>query len=218
MFTAALYSGTPTLLACKSSALLLEYSHILIRFHLHRDVFIDAGVRVDISLPRQHALVHYRRLIELFGSPNGVCSSITESKHIVAVKKPWRCSSRYNALSQMLRRISREEKLDAARCEFTKQGMMDGSVFSYTAMIIGGGEPKPPEVEEDEEELEGEDDDLGPSSGPKVLSSISLSRNAGEPLYSSKLVYLLTIFSRTSIWLSCRTRRTFSSHKSTTST
>ena len=29
-FTAALYSGTPTLLACKSSALLLEYSHILI--------------------------------------------------------------------------------------------------------------------------------------------------------------------------------------------
>ncbi|KAF9538821.1 hypothetical protein CPC08DRAFT_738828 [Agrocybe pediades] len=40
--------------------------------------------------------------IPLFGSPNGLCSSITESKHIKAVKEPWRRSNRFNALSQML--------------------------------------------------------------------------------------------------------------------
>jgi hypothetical protein len=49
-----------------------------------------AGVRPDgFALPRQHALVHYLMLIRLFGLPNGLCSSITESKHIKAVKQPW---------------------------------------------------------------------------------------------------------------------------------
>jgi len=168
-----------------TSADLDKLDDALSRFHLHREVFIDVGVRGDTSLPRQHALVHYRRLIELFGSPNGVCSSITESKHIVAVKKPWRCSSHYNALSQMLRRISREEKLDAARRDFARQGMMDGSVFSYTEMILEGGEPTPPELEDNDDRLEGASDDLGPSDGPKVLSSISLSRTAGTWLFHS---------------------------------
>ena len=48
------------------------------RLHHYREIFIETGVRVDnISLPRQHAL-----------------ASITEPKHIKAVKKPWRRSSR----------------------------------------------------------------------------------------------------------------------------
>ncbi|KAJ7629896.1 hypothetical protein B0H17DRAFT_1164262 [Mycena rosella] len=72
-------------------------------FYHHRDIFITTGVRVNISLLRQHSMVHYRPSIILFGSPNGLCSSITESKHIKAVKEPWRRSSRYNALIQMLR-------------------------------------------------------------------------------------------------------------------
>ncbi|KIJ12499.1 hypothetical protein PAXINDRAFT_14697 [Paxillus involutus ATCC 200175] len=41
-------------------------------------------------------------LVQEFGAPNGLCLSITESKHIQAVKKPWRRSNHYNALSQML--------------------------------------------------------------------------------------------------------------------
>ncbi|KAH9028838.1 hypothetical protein EDB83DRAFT_2230010 [Lactarius deliciosus] len=32
-------------------------------------------------------------LIQQFGALNGLCSSITESKHIKAVKEPWHCSS-----------------------------------------------------------------------------------------------------------------------------
>ncbi|KAL1718599.1 hypothetical protein EV715DRAFT_291211 [Schizophyllum commune] len=74
------------------------------RFHHHHQVFIETGVRPDgISLPRQHALKHYIDSIVLFGSPNGLCSSITESKHIKAIKEPWRRSSRnMAALRQML--------------------------------------------------------------------------------------------------------------------
>jgi hypothetical protein len=59
-------------------------------FHQLRSVFIEAGVRTAISLPRQHALKHFYHAIHLFGSPNGLCSSITESKHIEEVKKTWR--------------------------------------------------------------------------------------------------------------------------------
>src|ERR1700760_691465 len=62
-------------------------------FHQERDIFINVGVREDFSLPRQHSLVHYCALIRLFGAPNGICSSITESKHIQAVKDPWQCSN-----------------------------------------------------------------------------------------------------------------------------
>lgn len=63
----------------------------LARFHHYQEVFRIEGVCPNgFSLPRQHSLTHYRRNIENFGAPNGLCSSITESKHITAVKKPWR--------------------------------------------------------------------------------------------------------------------------------
>ncbi|KAJ7362401.1 hypothetical protein DFH08DRAFT_683551, partial [Mycena albidolilacea] len=41
--------------------------------------------------------------------------AIPESRHITAVKKPWRRSSRYNALGQMLLTNQRLDKLAAAR-------------------------------------------------------------------------------------------------------
>src|SRR5436190_10675838 len=56
------------------------------KFQQLRSIFIRAGVRVSVAPPRQHAMSHYYSGIELFGSPNGLCSSITESKHIQAVK------------------------------------------------------------------------------------------------------------------------------------
>ncbi|KAH7903259.1 hypothetical protein BJ138DRAFT_981738, partial [Hygrophoropsis aurantiaca] len=51
------------------------------RFHAERVIFADLGVVQGFSLPRQHAMKHYRQLTQLFGAPNGLCSSITESKN-----------------------------------------------------------------------------------------------------------------------------------------
>ena len=99
------------------------------RFHQERAVFITTGVRAHLSLPRQHAMVHYRELIELFGAPNGLCSSITESKHIRAMKEPWRRSNKFNALGQMLVTNQRLDKLAAARRWFTERGMLDGQLL-----------------------------------------------------------------------------------------
>ncbi|KAF5329901.1 hypothetical protein D9758_018701 [Tetrapyrgos nigripes] len=88
------------------------------RFHRNREIFRTSGIRPDgFSLPRQHSMIHYRPLIQQFGAPNGLCSSITESKHIKAVKRPWRRSSRNKPLGQMLLTNQRLDKLAAYRVD-----------------------------------------------------------------------------------------------------
>ena len=162
-----------------------------------REVFIEADVRADISLPRQHALLHYVTGIMNFGSPNGLCSSITESKHIVAVKNPWRRSSHYKALAQMVCTINRLDKLAALRRVYVRQGMMVGTTSAYMALTASAHRHPPgpihSEVEDNQEndndegdELEKEDDrysDVGPVSGPKALSSVILAAQYGMLAY-----------------------------------
>jgi hypothetical protein len=151
-----------------------DLTHIkstLDRFHHFRTIFIETGVRDDISLPRQHSLVHYVPSIKLFGSPNGLCSSITESKHIKAVKEPWRRSSRYKALPQMLVTISHLEKIASARHEFAQRGMMTGTTSSYTAMVFAGYQPQ---VDAAAAAADDYDDDDGVVHGPRSLSDIEL--------------------------------------------
>jgi hypothetical protein len=81
-----------------TSPMLNQFEECVEQFHTLRNVFITSGVRETISLPRQHALLHFWLLIPLFGAPNGLCSSITESRHVKAVKKTWQRSSRHKAL------------------------------------------------------------------------------------------------------------------------
>ena len=108
---------------------LREMKSHLDEYHKYRMVFVTSGVRDNLNPPRQHALRHYVQLIQEFGSLNGLCSSITESAHIRAVKKPWRRSNRYNALGQMLKTNSRLEKLRASRVSFKAKGILRSSVF-----------------------------------------------------------------------------------------
>lgn len=115
---------------------LRELDDALTRFHHYRVIFKELGIRPGFSLPRQHSLVHYASLIREFGAPNGVCTSITESKHITAVKEPWRRSNRYNALGQMLLTNQRLDKLAAARVNFTDRGMLDGTCLSDALNLI----------------------------------------------------------------------------------
>ncbi|KAF8262450.1 hypothetical protein EI94DRAFT_1773183 [Lactarius quietus] len=82
----------------------------LVHFHQYCSIFKDTGVCADISLPRQHSMTHYSMLIWLFGAPNGLCSSVTESKHHINVKGPWQWSNWYNALHQMLILLGRQRE------------------------------------------------------------------------------------------------------------
>ena len=87
-----------------------------------RTIFVETGVRPNgISIPRLHSLKHYISHIQDFGAPNGLCSSITESKHIRAVKRPWRHSNHHEALGKMLLTNQRLDKL--AYFQATHTGM-----------------------------------------------------------------------------------------------
>ena len=117
---------------------LAQLTDALARFHHHRTIFEDLGIRPGgFALPRQHSLVHYPALIRSFGAPNGLCSSITESKHIAAIKKPWRRSNRYEALGQMLLTNQRLDKLAASHVDFANRGMLEGTCLSDALKLIG---------------------------------------------------------------------------------
>ena len=117
---------------------LAELEQALERFHHYRTIFVETGVRKGFNVPRQHFLRHYAALIRAYGAPNGLCSSITESKHIKAVKKPWRRSSRYKALGQMLLTNQRLDKLAASRVDFARRGMLIGTCLSYALFTFDG--------------------------------------------------------------------------------
>ncbi|EIW78819.1 hypothetical protein CONPUDRAFT_60102, partial [Coniophora puteana RWD-64-598 SS2] len=116
---------------------LVEIEDALERFHRYRSIFQTLGVATSLSLPRQHSLKHYVFLIRQFGAPNGLCSSITESKHIKAVKEPWRRSSRFEALKQMLITNQRLDKLAAARVDFAARGMLKQPCVDVVRARIG---------------------------------------------------------------------------------
>jgi hypothetical protein len=103
-----------------------ELDRALAEFQQYRRVFAKREDETGrwITAPRQHSMVHYRHITELFGAPNGLCSSITESKHIVAVKKPYRRTNHHQPLAQMILINQRQEKLVACRHALEKQGLL----------------------------------------------------------------------------------------------
>ncbi|PPQ82127.1 hypothetical protein CVT24_012430, partial [Panaeolus cyanescens] len=131
-------------------------------FHRYRVAF-DV-VRPDgYSLPRQHSMTHYVQLIREFGAPNGLCSSITESKHIKAVKEPWRRSNRFEALSQMLLTNQRLDKLAAARVDFASRGLLQGDMAGIITPFSLSASPSPNNsliVVEEDNDNEDVDDDI----------------------------------------------------------
>jgi hypothetical protein len=78
-----------------------------------------------------------------------MCSLITESKHIKAVKEPWQQSSQNEPLGQMLLTNQLLDKLAAAHVDFEACRMLDRSL-SYPAP-----QPPPPPDDLDLRDVEG---------------------------------------------------------------
>ena len=153
------------------------------RFHAYRIIFEDVGIRSSFSLPRQHAMKHFRLLIQMFGAPNGLCSSITESKHIKAVKEPYRQSSHFEALGQMLLTNQRIEKLAAFRINLTTRRMLDGPCLAPGIIPII---PMPP--------LPGHDPADDAVDGPRAVTSVSLAKTRGKSGFLFKSLILMAVF------------------------
>jgi hypothetical protein len=117
-------------------ATLTQIQCTLDSFHQHREIFRDVGVRPDgFSLPRQHSLKHYVFSITQFGAPNGLCSSITESKHIKAVKRPYRRSGKNKPMGFMLVNNQRNDKISAAHTFFASRGMLNDGPSSAADLL-----------------------------------------------------------------------------------
>ncbi|KAH9923725.1 uncharacterized protein BXZ73DRAFT_91410 [Epithele typhae] len=118
-------------LSVHTSETVARMEELLQEFCVLRTVFIEAGVRDDVSLPRQHGLFHFPQAIILFGALIRLSTSITESKHIEAVKRPWRASNRSDALPQVLTRLIRVSKLNALRVELGRSGLLEGEITDW---------------------------------------------------------------------------------------
>ena len=142
------------------------------RFHTERAIFKETEVRFDFNLPRQHSLVHYRRNIQLFGAPNGLCSSITESKHRKAVKEPYRRSNHFEALGQILLINQRLDKLAAVRIYFASHDLLLPDVIAQ----LVNPQINPPVFG---------DPDAVQVQGPRVLNVVTLAVSRGAFFYAS---------------------------------
>ncbi len=100
--------------------------------------------------------------------PNGLCSSITESKHIKAVKEPWRRSSRFEALGQMLVINECLDKLAATHVDFRIRGMLYSSLFGDMAMGVPSSDLN-----------DNEDNDADAIESAEVLAEVKLARTPG---------------------------------------
>ena len=102
---------------------------VLVHFHCYQSVFVTDGVcKKGISLPRQHALVHYHALIQLFGAPKGLCTSLSESKHKDSTKVMYHHSNQNNPLGgQMLVENMWIYQLCATSGKYMKLGMLGDS-------------------------------------------------------------------------------------------
>ncbi len=159
-----------------------RFQDFLADFHHLWEVFIRTGVRKSVSLPQQHALMHYANSVEMFGSPNGTCSSQTEAKHILVVKETWRRSSCNKPLPQMLKTINRMDKLATIWSIFRDWGMLAGSIVEHmTRQAVGKLQPAMPwngiTADDDGDSGYANNDimmDVGPACGPHTETMIWL--------------------------------------------
>jgi hypothetical protein len=167
-------------------------------FHKFQEIFITTGVCKDISLPWQHALMHYPDAIELFGSPNSTCSFQTESKHIPVVKNTWRHSSHHKPLPQMLQMITHLDKFTALQHVFKQCGMLTGTITEYVSQQFAGKLPLVLpwiglSANASDYDYYSDNDDTEPVPGPRTDTAIWLAAKHCKPKARSmfKEAYLM---------------------------
>ncbi|KAJ6620508.1 hypothetical protein B0H10DRAFT_1946053 [Mycena sp. CBHHK59/15] len=137
-----------------------------------------------------HSLIHYIRFIFLFSSPNGLCSSITESKHIKAVKEPWQRSSWYKVLAQMPVILNHLNKLAAATHKFTTHGIMIGTTLLYTARVLTGEQPQvlaaaAEAAAASQDDNDNDNGDDGDNRSVGTQSTLKLWQHIGQPHFTA---------------------------------
>ena len=95
----------------QSSETLSSLANALDRFHAEMNVFIETGVREQMNLPKLHALRHYIRTIQLFGTTDNYNTEYTERLHIDLAKDAYKATNHKNEFKQMTIWLERKEKV-----------------------------------------------------------------------------------------------------------
>jgi len=109
-----------------------------------------------------------------------------ECKHITAMKEPWRHSSHFKALPQMVTTISRLDKLAALHQVFHNHGMLKGMLSQYALAVVAGATPLilpygTPNINKNASDNDcNGGNDGGPLPGPKTLAQVMLAVTPGE--------------------------------------
>ncbi|KAJ7073219.1 Zn-finger domain-containing protein [Mycena belliarum] len=114
-------------------------------FHLHKQVFVDLGIREHFNIPKFHALQHYVDGIRRLGSADGYNTESPERLHIDFAKKAYRASNRRDYTEQMALWLQRQEAV-ALR-------------VSYLQWLTIQGVPAPAPAQADSDDEDDDDDD-----------------------------------------------------------
>ena len=94
-----------------SSETLTQMNEALERFHMHKDIFIVLGARTNFDLNKLHYAIHYRIMIERFGTTDNYNTEYTERLHIPYAKDAYEASNHKEEFSQMTVWVERKEKV-----------------------------------------------------------------------------------------------------------
>ena len=81
------------------------------RFHNNKDIFVDLGIRADFDINKLHYAIHYRLMIERFGSTDNYNTEHTERLHIPFAKDAFEATNFKNEYPQMAIFVERKEKI-----------------------------------------------------------------------------------------------------------
>ncbi|KAF8836285.1 hypothetical protein BDN67DRAFT_992173 [Paxillus ammoniavirescens] len=149
-----------------------EIQDALLHFHYYREVFKIIG----------HSLKHYFYHIKLFAVPNSLCSSITENKHIKAVKEPYRRSNHFNTLGQMLVTNQCLDKLAAMRADFSSCLSAEHPNPKNELPTPSQGQPARGEA------ARANDKDMETDDGPKVIEAHMQLAKTPRKLYPASAI------------------------------
>lgn len=81
------------------------------RWHEHQSYFINTGLREDFNIPKFHSLIHYLDSICWLGTTDNYNTEMFERLHIDFTKEGWRASNKHDHFPQMVKWLSRQEKI-----------------------------------------------------------------------------------------------------------
>ena len=150
-------------------------------WHKYRSYFIKQGVRDDFNIPKFHSLLHYIDSIRWLGTTDNYSTELFERLHIDFAKEGWRASNKHDHFPQMVKFLSRQEKI--ASYDFYQSWLDESQVVSSSG-IHGSEEEEEIKKDSDRVSLLVRQKEIKKESkggAPRILGQMYLAKLPHEP-------------------------------------